>query len=227
MYTQSLIGTWQFREARTGTGPEQSDEEWLPARVPGSVHTDLLAFGRIPDPFVGDNELHVQWVAERDWEYRLTFQVAPRTGLLAEERVFLVCDGLDTLADVALNGQPVGHAENAFRQCRWDVKAALTEDENELLVSFPSPLAYIRERLEEPLREALGHADFTVRKEVETGTGTENLSALLYHAGSRPSGATDQVGRPFYGALLTWYILPRAPEKPEGEEDDELDLDEE
>ena len=140
MHTQSLNDNWQFREAGT--------DEWLPAQVPGSVHTDLLALERIPDPFVGDNERRVQWVAEaafaseRDWEYRCTFEVAPR--LLDEERVFLVCDGLDTLADVTLNGQPVGHAENAFRHYRWEVAKLLVESENELRVFFSSPVAYVR-----------------------------------------------------------------------------------
>ena len=55
---QTLSGAWQFRQANT--------EEWLPATVPGGVHTDLLANERIPDPFVGDNEKHVAWVAESD-----------------------------------------------------------------------------------------------------------------------------------------------------------------
>ena len=41
MNTQSLAGKWQFRQAGT--------DEWLPATVPGGVHTDLLALGRIPD----------------------------------------------------------------------------------------------------------------------------------------------------------------------------------
>ena len=139
MHTQSLTEQWQFREAET--------QDWLPAQVPGSVQTDLMALDRIPDPFVADNELHVQWITERDWEYLLTFQVDAE--ILDEERVFLVCDGLDTLADVALNGQVLGHAENAFRQYRWDVKALLAEGENELLASFPSPMAYIRPWLEE------------------------------------------------------------------------------
>ncbi|MFL7791214.1 MAG: glycoside hydrolase family 2 protein, partial [Anaerolineae bacterium] len=139
MRTKSLTGQWQFRE--TGT------KDWLPAHIPGSVQTDLLALNRIPDPFVADNELHVQWVAERDWEYRLAFQTDAE--MLAEEHVFLVCSGLDTLADVALNGQALGHTENAFRQYRWDVKALLAEGENELLISFPSPMATIRLRLEE------------------------------------------------------------------------------
>jgi len=150
MHSQSLTGKWQFRQADTGASPERSQGEWLPAQVPGSVHTDLLALGRIPDPFVADNELDVQWVAERDWEYRLTFQVIPPTG--GEEHVFLVCDGLDTLADVTLNGQTVGHAENMFRRYRWDVTSLLVEGENELYIYFPSPVAYIRPRqTEQPL----------------------------------------------------------------------------
>jgi len=139
MYIQSLSGKWQFREANTDT--------WSPAQVPGAVHTDLLALGRIPDPFVADNELDVQWVAERDWEYRLIFRCPP--DLLAQECVFLVCDGLDTLADVTLNGRPVGHAENMFRCYRWDVKALLVEGENELRIHFFSPVVYMRARQEE------------------------------------------------------------------------------
>jgi beta-mannosidase len=145
MHTQSLIDKWQFREKGT--------TDWLPAWVPGCVHTDLMALGRIPDPFVGDNEIHVQWVAEREWEYRISFQIDPE--LLAEEHIFLVCDGLDTLADVTLDGQVVGHAENAFRQHRFDVKQVLMESsgQSELLITFPSPMAYIAERLKKhPLR---------------------------------------------------------------------------
>ncbi|NLE99341.1 MAG: glycoside hydrolase family 2 protein [Anaerolineales bacterium] len=136
MILQSLAGAWQFRQAGT--------EEWLPAQVPGGVHTDLLALGLIPDPFVGDNELAVQWVAESDWEYWLRFEVGAE--LLDEERVFLVCDGLDTLAEVTLNGQPVGRTDNMFRQCRWGVGALLVEGQNELLIHFASPVAYISER---------------------------------------------------------------------------------
>ena len=150
MNIQSLTGTWQFREAGGDASPEHGRGDWAPARVPGSVHTDLMALDRIPDPFAADNELRVQWVAERDWEYRCAFQVDP--DLLAEERVFLVCDGLDTLADVTLNGQPVGHAENMFRCYRWDVTAHLVEGENELRIIFSSPLAYMRSRQsEQPL----------------------------------------------------------------------------
>jgi len=135
MKTQSLTGAWQFRQAGT--------EEWLPASVPGGVHTDLLALDRIPDPFVGDNEKKVQWVAEANWEYRHQFGLAPE--LLDLSQVWLVCDGLDTLATVSLNGQEVGRAENMFRQYRWDVKSFLKNGENELVVAFESPVCFAAE----------------------------------------------------------------------------------
>ncbi|HND50539.1 MAG TPA: hypothetical protein PLL95_18360, partial [Anaerolineales bacterium] len=67
MQKQSLTSLWQFRQL--------GSIEWLPAQVPGGVHTDLLALERIPDPFVGDNEKRVAWVAESDWEYHTTFNV--------------------------------------------------------------------------------------------------------------------------------------------------------
>ena len=70
-----------FREVGT-------DDAWSAAQVPGSVHTDLLALGRIPDPFVADNELQVQWVAERDWAYQVAFDVDD--ALLAEDRLYSV-----------------------------------------------------------------------------------------------------------------------------------------
>lgn len=129
---QPLTGKWEFRQAGT--------QEWLPANVPGGVHTDLLALGRIPDPFVGDNEKRVQWVAEEDWEYHHQFAVAPE--LLGQPHIWLVCDGLDTLATVSLNGFELGRAANMFRQYRWDVKSLLKAGENDLLIVFDSPVRF-------------------------------------------------------------------------------------
>ncbi|HLO30100.1 MAG TPA: glycoside hydrolase family 2 protein [Anaerolineales bacterium] len=133
MQKQGLIGEWQFRQCGTN--------EWLPAIVPGGVHTDLLALGKIPDPFVADNELKVMWVAENDWEYRHSFTVD--ANLLAEENVSLICDGLDTIADVYLNGIYLGHAENMFRRWEWKVGTLLQEGSNELRIIFGSPIRFI------------------------------------------------------------------------------------
>src|SRR5512139_335270 len=116
MITQSLSGAWQMRDLQTDT--------WLPATVPGGTYTDLLAAGKIPDPFVGENEKEVQWVADRDWEYCHEFVVKPE--LLEEDRVELVCTGLDTLAEITLNGQSLEQTNNMFRTHRWDVKKQLS-----------------------------------------------------------------------------------------------------
>jgi beta-mannosidase len=139
MQKQSLSGAWQFRQAES--------PEWLPATVPGGVHTDLMAAGRIPDPFVGDNELRTQWVAETDWEYARTFEADP--AVMAEEQVYLVCDGLDTLAEVSLNGNLLGATDNMFRKYWWEVKNLLRPGVNRLSVRFASPVQYVSERLAE------------------------------------------------------------------------------
>jgi beta-mannosidase len=137
MRIQSLSGAWEFHHLGA--------EAWLPASVPGGVHTDLLALGHIPDPFVADNEKRVQWVAESDWVYRRSFSCSPE--LLAEEKVFLVCEGLDTLAAVVLNGQELGRTDNMFRRYEWEVKSFLDiKGANELTITFYSPVKYAAEK---------------------------------------------------------------------------------
>ena len=147
MFTQSLTSGWTFRQL--------GGEEWLPAQVPGGVHTDLLAAGKIPDPFFADNELKVMWVAETEWEYRSTFQLTPEGA--AQPHLFLVADGIDTLADVYLNGQLLGKAENMFLQYRWDVTKAVKAGANELRVVFHSAVNFCKMRnAEKPLTGPVG-----------------------------------------------------------------------
>ncbi len=137
MLIQSLIGAWQFRQANS--------TEWLPARVPGGVHTDLMANGRIPDPFEGDNEKRLQWVAESDWVYQHKFSCSAE--LLAAEKLFLVCEGLDTLATIDLNGTQLGQTDNMFRRYEWEIKPFIkVEGENVLTITFASPVKFITEK---------------------------------------------------------------------------------
>ena len=86
--------------------------------MPGCVHTDLLAAGVIPDPFVDANELVVAWVADADWEYRTTLHLDAVAG---HDRADLVFHGLDTLATVSLDGEVVAEIENMHRTYRVDV----------------------------------------------------------------------------------------------------------
>jgi beta-mannosidase len=121
---------WTFREKGKG--------EWRAARVPGSVHTDLLANHVIEDPFYRDNEQKLQWIGKTDWEYRTTFDATPE--LLRREHVELVFEGLDTYATVTLNGVALLEADNMFRTWRVDCKRALKSGANELHVTFRSPV---------------------------------------------------------------------------------------
>jgi beta-mannosidase len=108
------------------------------------VHTDLRRANAIPDPFYGTNELSLQWIEERDWEYVTEFEVP--AALLSEEMIELVADGLDTVATVRLNGQEIARTENMFISHRWDVKSLLRAGANELSIRFDSAMRYIREK---------------------------------------------------------------------------------
>ncbi|HEY0261192.1 MAG TPA: hypothetical protein VGC18_15210 [Lacisediminihabitans sp.] len=113
-----------------------SGSAWLSAVVPGGVHESLLAAGRIEHPFFGDNERASAWVEERDWWFRTSFA---RPAQEPGDRVRLLFQGLDTVADVWLNGVFLGHHENQFRPAEFDVTADL-HDDNVLLVRFSPPL---------------------------------------------------------------------------------------
>jgi beta-mannosidase len=114
------------------------------------VHTDLLRNAKIPAPFYGTNEKELQWIDKRDWEYETEFDIPEE--LLLQERIELELDGLDTYADVSLNGQPLLAADNMFRSWTVDAKPLLRAGENRLHIRFRSP---IQEDL--PKLEKLGY----------------------------------------------------------------------
>ncbi len=143
----NLNGQWQL--ARSGA------DDWIPATVPGCVHTDLLAAGKIPDPFFRDNEKSLQWIGETNWTFRRTFDVPAE--ILKLERVRLLCDGLDTLATVKINGREIGRADNMFRTWEFDVKFTLQPGLNNIEISFTSPLPLMKEKqTARPLYEWIG-----------------------------------------------------------------------
>jgi beta-mannosidase len=98
-----------------------------------------LRDGKIPDPFYGTNEKSLQWIDKIDWEYRSTF--VADVALLRRERVEIVFQGLDTYADVSVNGARVLSADNMFRSWRADIKAHLKAGTNAVVVHFRSPIA--------------------------------------------------------------------------------------
>ena len=121
---------WEFSQAGT--------ELWRPAQVPGTVHQDLINHKQLPDPFYGINEQKIQWVENEDWEYRTAFIVTPEQ--LKRDDAQLVFEGLDTYADVYLNGALLLKADNMFVGYTIPVKSQLRIGENLLHIYFHSPI---------------------------------------------------------------------------------------
>ncbi|MEM9324462.1 MAG: glycoside hydrolase family 2 protein [Bacteroidota bacterium] len=134
----SLSSGWRFRQVGT--------EEWRAASVPGCNFTDLLENGLIEDPFDRTNEEALQWIEKEDWEYELVFVVSSEQ--LAFRQALLLFEGLDTFADIELNGHPVLQANNMFRSWQCEVRELLVEGVNRLRIVFHSPLKYVIENEE-------------------------------------------------------------------------------
>jgi beta-mannosidase len=114
-------------------------DQVIPAAVPGCVHTDLLAAGLIADPYLDRNESELAWIGRTDWLYRCTFDWP---GLAEGENADLVCDGLDTVATVVLNGTEIARTANMHRQYRFPVTSGLRPGENAIEVRFESAYRY-------------------------------------------------------------------------------------
>jgi len=126
-----INNNWTFKSTK--------DSIWMPATIPGSVHTDLLANNIIKDPYYRLNEHNLQWIDKNDWEYHTTFNVDKHT--FEKDVIELVFNGLDTYAKVYLNNKLILNADNMFMY--WDVncKDELIVGENTLRIVFESPIS--------------------------------------------------------------------------------------
>jgi len=138
MYSKELNENWRMHRV--------SDSKILNAIVPGTVYTDLLREGEMEDPFFKDNEDKALKLMDYDYEYLCSFDMPSEAK--NHEYAFLHFDGLDTLADVTLNGTLRGSVNNMHRTWEFDVKNLL-EEKNELKVLFHSPTKFIEKAYEE------------------------------------------------------------------------------
>ncbi|MEV7692338.1 glycoside hydrolase family 2 protein [Microbacterium sp. NPDC089189] len=136
-----LPADWTLR-ASGGPAPEDVATATVAATVPGCAHTDLLAAGLIPDPFLDDNESATAWIGLVDWRYETTFT----WNADAAQRHDLAFAGLDTVAEITLNDRTIGATENQHRSYRFEVSDALVEGENTLVVQFRSPVRHANAR---------------------------------------------------------------------------------
>ena len=136
----SLDGRWEV----LGFAPGEVEPRLaLSGQVPGQVHVDLAAEGIIPDPFWRDQAEQCQWVETWEWRYRRTFHVS--AGLLTGWDV-LQFEGLDTFAEVFLNGRRLGQAANMFVPHWFEVGGLVEEGENRVEVCFAPPARALADR---------------------------------------------------------------------------------
>lgn len=162
-----LNGEWEVCAVDTyATLPAHAQRTlaWMSAVVPGTIHTDLLRHGIIPDPYYRMNENEVQWVENVQWKYRRTFDVD--ASILKERWIVLVADGLDTYAAILLNGKKIGSADNMFVHHRFDIKRYVKAGNNTIEILFDSPVARSKalERKHGKLQVALESHRVYVRK---------------------------------------------------------------
>lgn len=119
---------WTFKKV--------TDSNWLSAKVPGTIHTDLFQNNLIPDPFFGANEKELQWIEKENWLYKTDFQITKDE--LENNTIELNFDGLDTYATIFLNDKKVLSADNMFRNWKIDVKNKLKIGKNTIEIHFES-----------------------------------------------------------------------------------------
>ena len=134
MNKKYLNGSWQMRKLPDG--------ETISLEVPGSVISGLLAAGKIEDPYYRENEYATREMFWNDFMFTRTFSV--EEDLLNEETVELVCEGLDTLSEIKINGVSVAKTSDMHRTYRFPVKKYLKQGENTIEICFFSVLEYIK-----------------------------------------------------------------------------------
>lgn len=186
---QSLHDNWTFKESK-------GSRTWS-AQVPGCVHTDLLANQVIQDPFYGNNEKRYQWIEYKDWEYAHYFSVSKEA--FEQSQQTLVFEGLDTYADVYLNGELILESQNMFRTWRIPIKHLLRQDENELKVYFKSALNQALPQLAQ-----MDFRYFAVQDDAHQASALTRKAPYHYGWDWGPRFLTAGIWKPVY--LESWEV---------------------
>jgi beta-mannosidase len=155
------VDKWLFHEI--------GKKEWHEASVPGTIHTDLLQHKFIADPFFGTNEKLVQDIENKTWEY--LGHVSMKTSYQNFENAELVCEGLDTYAEVYFNDTLLFRADNMFLTWRKDIKKLLKQNDSNYIRIIFLPSKLIAEKLMKQIPYTLpgGERVFTRKAQYQYG----------------------------------------------------------
>ena len=161
----SLDGEWKLEywdqplsgPVRALPPPAGLDVRSVKATVPGNCELDLVHAGILPPPEIGLNVLKLRRYEGCQWLYTRTFDApaVPADG----SRAVIVFGGIDTLADIFLNGRKIGEAENMFIEHRFTVTDSLKKGRNTLQVLLRSPFYASQEETVGEMTYHMGFAD--------------------------------------------------------------------
>ena len=206
-FSRDLDEDWRFRmlpgDAQRADHPQMTS--WRKATVPGSVHTDLLAHALIPDPYVGAPEAGLQWIGLADWEYTTRFEVDEATR--QRPHAELVFEGLDTFAEIWLNGRLLQKTDNSHRTWRVPLSRRLKLRNNELRIVFRSPINTLLPRVQAMPHRIAGNYPSPYGDEPKDAMVGNFARKPAYHFGWDwgPRYVTAGIWRPV--RLETWDTL--------------------
>ena len=213
MLTHHPVEGWRVR-ATAGPVPPHLDGLEVAATVPGTVHTDLLAAGLIPDPYLDDNEAALAWIGARTGATAPTFALPPPAAPTSGST--WSSTGLDTVATVALNGVVLGaHREHApllpvRRARRWpcDGRGAGCADRRLRVARWSTP---------RPSRRGSGpgraptRSRYNMVRKMACNFGWDWGPDLLTAGIWRPVTAASAGGRPGWPRCGRWSPSTRRP----------------
>ena len=114
--------------AYTTAAAVQAAPGHLRATVPGNFELDLVENGILPDLYFGENILKVQDYEDTHWWYATTFSFENSSA-----GAMLCFEGIDTIADIYVNGKLVTSTDNMLISHEFDI-SQVVESENSLVV---------------------------------------------------------------------------------------------
>jgi len=148
------VSPYTRNESNGEVFPDLKDLTWIEAAVPGAVHYDLIKAGKLKNPFESSESARVAaWVEKTDWIYSNTFSIDRDS--IASSKIILQFNGIDTYADIWLNGQFLGETANAFREYKFEVSNMLLKaEDNVLIVQVKNHYRMIQPKVKEAKRMA-------------------------------------------------------------------------
>ena len=134
MKSLSLNGIWKM----TGTDIE------CEGKIPGSLYSFLLDEGMMKDPYYRENEFGALALSHDDYTFSRTFDFAK-----GNDRYILRFEGIDTFADVYLNGSHIAFTDDMHITYEFDVTDLLRDGENEVAVTCRNIHPYIKAKAAE------------------------------------------------------------------------------